>query len=122
MAAAAYSLSSASSFFLLVLLGSALLLSNEAAAEPAVLPNLATLSFEEGYTQIFGDSNLMLPGDGRTVHLSLDQRTGDPPFVSLFLPPPYKVGMNICILFDLRLLLVPMLVSCCCRQIVWAVI
>ncbi|KAG6468345.1 hypothetical protein ZIOFF_073021 [Zingiber officinale] len=40
------------------------------------LPNLATISFEEGYTQLFGDSNLILHGDGRTVHLSLDQRIG----------------------------------------------
>ncbi|KAG6498881.1 hypothetical protein ZIOFF_038631 [Zingiber officinale] len=40
------------------------------------LPNLATISFEEGYTQLFGDSNLMLHSDGRTVHLSLDQRIG----------------------------------------------
>ncbi|KAG6538266.1 hypothetical protein ZIOFF_003379 [Zingiber officinale] len=40
------------------------------------LPNLATISFEEGYTQLFGDSNLMRHGDGRTVHLSLDQRIG----------------------------------------------
>ncbi|KAG6469399.1 hypothetical protein ZIOFF_074114 [Zingiber officinale] len=38
------------------------------------LPNLATISFEEGYTQLFGDSNLMLHGDSRTVQLSLDQR------------------------------------------------
>ncbi|KAG6520135.1 hypothetical protein ZIOFF_017167 [Zingiber officinale] len=39
-------------------------------------PNLATISFEEGYTQLFGDSNLMLHGDSWTVHLSLDQRIG----------------------------------------------
>lgn len=40
------------------------------------LPNLPTVSFEEGYTQLFGDSNLMLHRDGRAVHLSLDERTG----------------------------------------------
>ncbi|KAG6527516.1 hypothetical protein ZIOFF_009626 [Zingiber officinale] len=40
------------------------------------LPNLATISFEEGYTQLLGDSNLMLHGDDRTVHLSLDQGIG----------------------------------------------
>ncbi|XP_008798384.1 probable xyloglucan endotransglucosylase/hydrolase protein 27 [Phoenix dactylifera] len=39
-------------------------------------PNLTSLSFEEGYTQLFGDSNLMLHRDGRGVHLSLDERTG----------------------------------------------
>ncbi|KAG6470417.1 hypothetical protein ZIOFF_071490 [Zingiber officinale] len=52
-----------------------LLPSHEAAFLPE-LPNLATISFEEGYTQLFGDSNLMLHGDGQTVHLSLDQRIG----------------------------------------------
>uniref|UniRef100_A0A0D9VRQ0 Xyloglucan endotransglucosylase/hydrolase n=1 Tax=Leersia perrieri TaxID=77586 RepID=A0A0D9VRQ0_9ORYZ len=36
----------------------------------------AALSFEEGYTQLFGDSNLMLHGDGKRVHISLDERTG----------------------------------------------
>ncbi|KAJ3677447.1 hypothetical protein LUZ60_003171 [Juncus effusus] len=38
--------------------------------------NLQTLSFDQGYTQIFGDSNLMLVRDGKTVHLSLDERSG----------------------------------------------
>ncbi|WOK97519.1 putative xyloglucan endotransglucosylase/hydrolase protein 28 [Canna indica] len=65
-----------SSFFLLLLLGSALFISNGATASLPELPNLTTLSFEEGYTQLFGDNNLMLHGEGRTVHLSLDQRTG----------------------------------------------
>ncbi|RRT70704.1 hypothetical protein B296_00004335 [Ensete ventricosum] len=67
--------SSSSSFFFLLLLGVALFLSNEATALPE-LPNLTTLAFEEGYTQLFGDSNLMLHREGRSVHLSLDQRTG----------------------------------------------
>ncbi|WOL02606.1 hypothetical protein Cni_G11325 [Canna indica] len=62
-------------FFLVLLLGSALFLPNVAIALPE-LPNLTTLSFEEGYTQLFGDSNLMLHREGRSVHLSLDQRTG----------------------------------------------
>ncbi|KAG6499598.1 probable xyloglucan endotransglucosylase/hydrolase protein 28 [Zingiber officinale] len=62
-------------FYFLLFLCSVLLPSHEAAFLPE-LPNLATISFEEGYTQLFGDSNLMLHGDGRTVHLSLDQRTG----------------------------------------------
>ncbi|THU49672.1 hypothetical protein C4D60_Mb06t12010 [Musa balbisiana] len=62
-------------FYYLLLLGSALFLINETTALPE-LPNLTTLSFEEGYTQLFGDSNLVLHQDGQTVHLSLDQRTG----------------------------------------------
>ncbi|KAL5210677.1 hypothetical protein ABZP36_006300 [Zizania latifolia] len=36
----------------------------------------AVLSFEEGYTQLFGDSNLVLHDDRRRVHISLDERTG----------------------------------------------
>jgi xyloglucan:xyloglucosyl transferase len=40
------------------------------------LPNLRKLSFHEGYTQIFGDSNLMLHHEGKKVHISLDERTG----------------------------------------------
>ncbi|KAJ6816587.1 putative xyloglucan endotransglucosylase/hydrolase protein 28 [Iris pallida] len=41
-----------------------------------VFENYTSLAFEEGYTQIFGDSNLMLVRDGRAVHLSLDERSG----------------------------------------------
>ncbi|KAG6472513.1 hypothetical protein ZIOFF_069978 [Zingiber officinale] len=52
------------------------MLPSHEAAFLSELPNLATISFEEGYTQLFGDSNLMLHGNGRTVHLSLDQRIG----------------------------------------------
>ncbi|KAJ0988436.1 hypothetical protein J5N97_006792 [Dioscorea zingiberensis] len=38
--------------------------------------DLPTLSFEEGYIQLFGDTNLKLLGGGRTVHISLVERTG----------------------------------------------
>ncbi|MQM05541.1 hypothetical protein Taro_038354 [Colocasia esculenta] len=38
--------------------------------------DLPVLAFEEGYTQLFGDGNLMLLRDGKTVHISLDERTG----------------------------------------------
>ncbi|KAG6497534.1 probable xyloglucan endotransglucosylase/hydrolase protein 28 [Zingiber officinale] len=67
--------SSCPSFLFFLLLSTALFVSGEATS---LLPlaNLAALTFEEGYTQLFGDSNLMLHGDGRTVHLSLDERTG----------------------------------------------
>ncbi|KAG6500176.1 hypothetical protein ZIOFF_040016 [Zingiber officinale] len=54
------------------------MLPSHEAAFLSELPNLTTISFEEGYTQLFGDSNLMLHGDGRTVHLSLDQRIVPP--------------------------------------------
>nr|XP_010911228.2 probable xyloglucan endotransglucosylase/hydrolase protein 27 [Elaeis guineensis] len=60
-------------FSFLLLLASLLLFSHGAVSS---FPNLTTLSFEEGYTQLFGDSNLMLHRDGRAVHLSLDERTG----------------------------------------------
>ncbi|KAL6543882.1 putative xyloglucan endotransglucosylase/hydrolase protein 27 [Orobanche gracilis] len=38
--------------------------------------NLPILSFDEGYSQLFGDGNLMVLKDGKTVHISLDDRTG----------------------------------------------
>ncbi|KAJ6429954.1 hypothetical protein OIU84_021376 [Salix udensis] len=37
---------------------------------------LPIISFDEGYTQLFGDDNLVIHRDGKTVHLSLDERTG----------------------------------------------
>lgn len=53
-------------------------------AVTTVIDSLPTLSFQEGYTQLFGDGNLMLLRDGKRVHLSLDERTGPPP------APPVK--------------------------------
>lgn len=38
--------------------------------------NLPILSFDEGYSQLFGEDNLMVLRDGKAVHLSLDERTG----------------------------------------------
>ncbi|KAM0013996.1 putative xyloglucan:xyloglucosyl transferase [Helianthus debilis subsp. tardiflorus] len=38
--------------------------------------DLPILSFDEGYSKLFGDDNLMVLKDGKSVHLSLDQRTG----------------------------------------------
>lgn len=38
--------------------------------------NLPILSFDEGYSQLFGDNNLIVLKDGKSVHLSLDERTG----------------------------------------------
>jgi hypothetical protein len=55
-------------------------------AEPIPsLPNLRKLSFHEGYTQIFGDSNLMLHHEGKRVHISLDERTGFCSLLTLFI-------------------------------------
>ncbi|KAG6493343.1 probable xyloglucan endotransglucosylase/hydrolase protein 28 [Zingiber officinale] len=42
----------------------------------AALQSLPVLSFEEGYTQLFGDGNLILLRDGKRVRISLDERTG----------------------------------------------
>lgn len=50
-------------------------------------PNLPIISFDEGYTQLFGDNNLALHGDGQSVHLALDERTGAVSHVSLNLFP-----------------------------------
>ncbi|KAL6001200.1 putative xyloglucan endotransglucosylase/hydrolase protein 27 [Asimina triloba] len=59
-------------FYFLVILGFA----SSIRASTAVLGNPPVLSFEEGYTELFGDRNVMILRDGRTVHLSLDERTG----------------------------------------------
>ncbi|KAL8157657.1 putative xyloglucan endotransglucosylase/hydrolase protein 28 [Apium graveolens] len=40
------------------------------------LRNLPTVSFEEGYAQIFGDDNLVILKDGKSAHLTLTERTG----------------------------------------------
>ncbi|KAM0016848.1 putative xyloglucan:xyloglucosyl transferase [Helianthus debilis subsp. tardiflorus] len=38
--------------------------------------DLPILSFDEGYSKLFGDDNLMVLKDGKSVQLSLDERTG----------------------------------------------
>ncbi|GMH15135.1 hypothetical protein Nepgr_016976 [Nepenthes gracilis] len=38
--------------------------------------NLPIISFDEGYSHLFGDDNLVVLRDGKSVHLSLDERTG----------------------------------------------
>lgn len=38
--------------------------------------NFPIISFDEGYSHLFGDENLMVVKDGKDVHLSLDERTG----------------------------------------------
>lgn len=40
------------------------------------LRNLPTVSFQEGYAQIFGDDNLVILRDGKSAHLTLTERTG----------------------------------------------
>ncbi|CAM0951271.1 unnamed protein product [Alopecurus aequalis] len=46
------------------------------ARQPPPLHGVRPMAFEEGYTQIFGSSNLALHGEGKRVHLSLDESTG----------------------------------------------
>lgn len=38
--------------------------------------NLPIVSFDEGYSHLFGDGNLMVLKDGKSAHISLDDRTG----------------------------------------------
>lgn len=38
--------------------------------------NLPIINFDEGYTHLFGEDNLAVVRDGKSVHLSLDERTG----------------------------------------------
>lgn len=37
---------------------------------------LPVVSFDEGYAHLFGDDNLVVHRDGKSVHLTLDERTG----------------------------------------------
>jgi xyloglucan:xyloglucosyl transferase len=45
-----------------------------AAGLPAI--NVRTVSFEEGYTPLFGQGNILRSADDRTVSLLLDRTTG----------------------------------------------
>jgi xyloglucan:xyloglucosyl transferase len=47
------------------------------ARQPPPLHGVRPMACEEGYTQIFGSANLALRGEGRRVHLSLDEATGE---------------------------------------------
>lgn len=38
--------------------------------------NLPIIAFDEGYTHLFGDDNLMVLRDGKSVRLTLNERTG----------------------------------------------
>ncbi|KAL2343540.1 hypothetical protein Fmac_004825 [Flemingia macrophylla] len=38
--------------------------------------NFPIIPFDEGYAPLFGDNNLVIHRDGKSVHLSLDERTG----------------------------------------------
>ncbi|TXG57119.1 hypothetical protein EZV62_018432 [Acer yangbiense] len=38
--------------------------------------NMPLVPFDEGYTHLFGNDNLVVHRDGKSVHLSLDERTG----------------------------------------------
>ncbi|XP_010527818.1 PREDICTED: probable xyloglucan endotransglucosylase/hydrolase protein 28 [Tarenaya hassleriana] len=40
------------------------------------LEKLHVISFDEGYTHLFGDQNLVVRKDGKSARLSLDERTG----------------------------------------------
>lgn len=52
------------------------ILFSSASCIDTIIESSTSLSFDEGYTQLFGDSNLMLLRDGKTVHISLDERSG----------------------------------------------
>lgn len=57
--------------------------------------NLPVIPFDEGYAPLFGDSNLVIHRDGKSVHLSLDERTG---FFFLFFFPFFLA--IVCFWFD----------------------
>lgn len=56
--------------------GSAVGSSRPRLAGKLVTENFAGLQFEEAYTSLFGDENVKVAEDGKTVMLSLDKRTG----------------------------------------------
>ncbi|KAJ4974043.1 hypothetical protein NE237_007217 [Protea cynaroides] len=47
-----------------------------ASATTSKFQNLPIISFDEGYSHLFGDNNLMILKDGQTVHISLNERSG----------------------------------------------
>lgn len=74
-------------------LGFFLLLCSVFALASGFTENLPTLSFEEGYSTLFGDDNLMVLKDGKSVHASLNERTG--PFPPFFFPSSCSTYINI---------------------------
>ena len=62
----------ASSHFILVLIFSLATISSAKNG----LQNLPIISFDEGYSHLFGNDNMMVLKDGKSVHLTLDERTG----------------------------------------------
>ena len=52
------------------------LVSSSASLSSAIAKENPSLAFEDGYTQLFGDGNLMLLHGGKTVHIALDEKTG----------------------------------------------
>jgi hypothetical protein len=47
--------------------------------------DVPSVAFEDGFSPLFGDGNLVRPADGRTARLLLDRRSGNPidPFAYL---------------------------------------
>ena len=48
----------------------------EIIAHSGSINKLSIISFDEGYSHLFGDENVMVLKDGKSVLLSLDERTG----------------------------------------------
>ena len=48
----------------------------EIIAHSGSINKLPIISFDEGYSHLFGDENVMVLKDGKSVLLSLDERTG----------------------------------------------
>lgn len=62
--------------------------------------NLPILAFDEGYSHLFGDNNLMILKDGKSAHISLDERTGS--FFLFFICSTifmaFIIFINVCLL------------------------
>jgi len=59
--------------------------------------SLPIISFDEGYTQLFGDDNLVMYRDGKRVHLSLDERTGSYIFIISVLALWFWFFISLCV-------------------------
>jgi len=72
--------------------------------------NLPITAFDEGYTPLFGDNNVFVHRDGKSVHLSLDERTGLKIYMGWF---------GFCCYYDfvdkVLIFLVFLLLGCVCR-------
>jgi hypothetical protein len=65
------------------LLAAVLAIGAACACLPAAAFDVPTVAFDEGFSPLFGDGNLVRAADGRTARLLLDRRSGNPSIPSI---------------------------------------